>query len=228
MRPGQVLCLIFCLCITFCFGGKIAAATEEQVLVDKAKATVEVFIPHTEAPQFGADLARARAIMIFPQIIKAGVVIGAEGGHGLLLARDPKTHAWSAPAFFTLGAGSIGFQIGAEATEVVFLIMNDKALNAVIDHQVKLGGDLSVAAGTIGKGREASTTTNLSSDIISYARAAGLFAGVSVEGAVVRTRESRNRAYYGRPLTAYQIVVRRQAEAPAAAPLQEALRRAER
>ncbi|MCW5730827.1 MAG: lipid-binding SYLF domain-containing protein [Alphaproteobacteria bacterium] len=203
------------------------SVTEEQILVEKAKATVDAFTAQADMEEMRKLLARARGVVVFPQILKAGFILGAEGGSGVLLGRDGKTGAWTAPAFYTMGAASIGFQAGAEASEVMLLIMSDRALNAVIEHQVKLGADASIAVGPIGKGMGASTTTNLNADIYSFARTKGLFGGVSLDGAIIKARESMMQAYYGQPATARQVVLLRQLEAPHAAPLQQSLQRAE-
>jgi len=207
--------------------GRAQGSTDEQILIDRAKSTVDSFIAQADMADMRRLLARSRAVIVFPQILKAGFIVGGEGGSGVLLARDPKTGAWTAPAFFTLGAASVGLQIGAEATEVMLLIMNDRALGAMIDNQVKLGADASIAAGPIGKGVEASTTTALNRDIYSFARSRGLFGGVSLEGAVVKSRDDLNQRYYGKAFSARQITIQRQIEAPAAAQLQQSLARAE-
>lgn len=201
--------------------------SEEQILVEKAKATVDAFTAQADMSDMRRLLSKARGVLVFPQILKASFIVGAEGGSGVLLGRDPKTGSWTAPAFYTMGAASLGLQAGAEASEVMLLIMNDRALSAVIANQVKLGADASIAVGPIGKGVEASTTTNLHADIYSFSRAKGLAAGISLEGSVIKSRDERNSAYYGQNFTPRQIVILRQIEAPNALPLQQALQRAE-
>lgn len=203
-------------------------SSEQQILVDRARSTVESFTAQPDMDTMRHYLARARAVLVFPQILKAGFFVGGQGGSGVLLARDPATGAWSSPAFYTLGGGSLGLQFGAEASEVMLLIMNSKALNAIINNQVKLGADASIAVGPLGKGVEAATTTALNQDILSFARSKGLFAGVSVAGAVINARNSWNQLYYGRKVTAGDVVLRRQAEASGATALIGALRQAER
>lgn len=215
------------LALLFALPGTAQTVTEEQNLVERAKATVDAFTAQADMEEMRKLLPRARGVLVFPQILKAGFILGAEGGSGVLLGRDGKTGAWTAPAFYTMGAASIGFQAGAEASEVMLLIMSDRALNAVIEHQVKLGADASIAVGPIGKGMGASTTTNLNADIYSFARTKGLFGGVSLEGAVIKSRDSMMQAYYGKPASARQVVLQRQLEAPHALPLQQALQRAE-
>ena len=130
-------------------------------------------------------IKQAKGVLIIPQFLKGGFIIGGSGGSGVLLGRDAN---WSDPAFFTMGGGSIGFQIGGQVSEVVLLLMTNRAIDAVIHNEVKLGADASFAAGPLEIGAEASTTTNLDTDIFSFSRAKGLFAGVSFEGAVIKSR----------------------------------------
>lgn len=205
-----------------------AETTEPERLVERARITVESLAAKPEMAEMRGLLSRARAVLVFPQVLKAGFIVGGQGGSGVLLGRDPQTGAWTAPAFYTMGAGSIGLQMGAEASELVLLVMNDKALTAVIANQVKLGADATIAVGPIGMGVGAATTTALAADIYSFSSAKGLFGGATLEGAVIYGRDDWNRVYYGAPYTAADIVIRRQTEAPAAAPLQQALQRAER
>ena len=122
-----------------------------------------------------------------------------------------------------MGAGSIGLQFGAQASEVVLLLMTKRAVDAVLFNKVKLGADASVAAGPIGAGIEASTTTNFREDVYSYSKSKGLFAGASVEGAVIEQRESLNREYYGRNVTPEEILFKNAVINPNADPLREAL-----
>jgi len=181
------------------------ALSKQQEIVDKATATIRQMKADPEFPQMPTMLSRARAVIIFPDVIKAGLIIGGEGGSGVLLVKDEKGE-WSYPAFFTMGSGSLGLQIGVASQEIVLVIMNEDALQSVIANQVKLGGDIGVAAGNYGKGSEASTTTNFDADIYSYAKSSGGYVGMSVEGAVINRRDDWNYDYYGpgasaRPIT---------------------------
>lgn len=153
-------------------------------------------------------LARSKGVLIFPNLIKGAFLVGGEGGSGVLLTRDPQGN-WSHPAFYTMGALSFGLQIGGQASEAVVIIMTDRALQAIIDNQVKLGGDISAAAGPVGVGVGAGTTTNLGADVYTYSTAQGLFAGASLEGAVVARREDWNKAFYGPDATVRGIVIQR-------------------
>ncbi|SLN21315.1 lipid-binding SYLF domain-containing protein [Oceanibacterium hippocampi] len=207
-------------------GAISAQANDQQVLIDQSKATMESLAGQSDLEGMRILLKQAKGVLIVPQLLKAGFIIGGEGGSGVLLARQADG-SWSAPAFYTLGAASLGLQIGAEAKEVVLLIMNTEALNAVINNQVKLGADASVAVGPVGKNVEAATTTNLNADIYSYARAKGLFGGVSVEGAVIAARDKWNQAYYGQAVTTGDIVARGKVDAEGTKALRMTVRNSE-
>jgi lipid-binding SYLF domain-containing protein len=199
-----------------------AALTDQQEIVDKARITFDKLITSPEFAELPGYVKRAKAVIVFPSLIKGGFIIGAEGGSGVLMVRDDKL-GWSYPAFYTLAAGSLGLQIGGEVSEVVLTIMSEKALDAVIDNQMKFGGDVSIAAGPLGKGLEAGTTTNLDADVYSFAKTSGLFGGLSLEGAGALKRDSWNVAYYGTGATPYAILIQRRFSNPNAQPLRDAL-----
>jgi lipid-binding SYLF domain-containing protein len=160
-------------------------------------------------------------VLIIPQLLKAGFIIGGEGGNGVLLVRHDGR--WSAPAFYSFGAGSIGLQIGAQASEVMLLLMTDRAVDAVLRNRLTLGGDASVAAGPTGRGIEASTTTTFQADVYAYSRNRGLFAGASLEGAVLTPLDNTNGAYYGARVSARDIVWHRTVDNAGANALRVAL-----
>jgi len=180
-----------------CMAGPALAQGEEQALVDKAKLSVEAFARENDMGTMRHMLGRAKAVMVFPELIKGGFIIGGEGGSGLLLTRNAATGAWSAPAFYTLAAGSIGLQIGGQVSQMMMLVMTDKGLEAVYKNQFKAGADASLAAGPVGRGIEAAATSNLRDDIYAFSIAKGLFGGASLEGAAISPRYSRNQAYHG-------------------------------
>ncbi len=140
---------------------------------------------------------------------KAAFIVGGTYGRGTMVCRSGKTMSgtWGAPAMFVLEGGSVGFQIGGEATDFVLLIMNDHGANSLLHSKVKLGGDVSAAAGPVGRTAEANTDAYLRSEILTYSRARGLFAGVSLEGASLRPDEDGNEALYGRKISASEIVL---------------------
>ncbi len=170
-------------------------AMEARHLVEKAQQTLENFSTAPEMEGFRSMIKNARGIFIAPQILKGAFIVGAAGGSGVLIARDSLTGRWKGPAFYTIGEGSFGFQIGGQSSEVVLLIMTERGISSLMESSVKLGADIGVAAGPVGVGAAASTA-NLSADIVSFSRSKGLYGGISVDGAVVKTRSGWNNAYY--------------------------------
>jgi lipid-binding SYLF domain-containing protein len=201
-------------------------AMDAQQLVDKARMTFEAFLADSDVgPGLRLLLKNAKAVLIYPQVIRLAFVLGASGGNGVLLAYDQKANTWSGPAFYTIGQGSIGIQAGGEAAEVVLVALSDRGLAALLATSSKLGADAGVALGPIGVGAEAATA-NLSGDIISYSRAKGLYAGASLSGAVVAVRDALNQAYYGKDVTPTGILIQRQVTNPRASGLIEAVAKA--
>lgn len=197
--------------------------SEEQELVDRAAITFNKLINDSQFRGIPAYLREAQGILIVPELIKGGFILGAEGGDGVLLLRQPGG-TWSYPAFYTVGAGSIGFQIGIESKEVIYLIMNTGAVEAVLNDQAKVGVNLSGAFGPVGAGFSASTTTNLDRDIIAFSQGSGLFAGGSFEGSVIARRGDMNEAYYGPGATSRGITQQNLSSNPGAENLRNLLR----
>ena len=154
-------------------------------------------------------LAKAECVIVIPSMMKVAVGIGASYGRGAMVCRAGKTFdgPWGAPAMYTLEGGSFGFQLGGEATDLVLLVMNTRGADALLNSQVKLGGNASVAAGPKGRLVEASTDASLRAEILSYSRSRGLFAGVSLSGTSLRPDNDANAQVYGRKLTARRIVM---------------------
>ena len=184
------------------------ALTPPEDMVERARLTVLRLKGHPDLPELEGYLNDAKGVLIVPSLVKGGFIIGGEGGAGALLVKGDDG-SWSSPAFYTLAAGSIGLQIGGQVSEVVFTLMNWGAVDAVISNNAKLGGDLSVAFGPLGKGVEASTTTNLDADIYAFSTAVGAFAGGSLEGAAIIDRQSWNDQYYDAFATARAILIDR-------------------
>ncbi|MCC3303939.1 lipid-binding SYLF domain-containing protein [Sneathiella sp. HT1-7] len=207
--------------------GNLALAGEAQdQLVEKAKFTITNVAGRSEMEEFRKLLAVAKGVVVFPQVLKAGFFVGGAGGSGLLLGKN-EAGEWSSPAFYRMGQGSIGLQFGAQANELVLVIMTEKGLKAIIDNQVKLGGDLSAAVGPVGTTVGASTTTNLKVDVFSFAISKGLFIGASVEGSILSSNSDSNESYYGKPVTSQQIVLDRTVNNAQADGLKAALTAAE-
>ena len=198
------------------------AQTDQQQLVDRATLAAQRMLNDRDGTDAQAVLRQARAVMICPEIFRAGFLIGGQGGGCVLAARDG-AGSWSAPAFYGMGGGSIGFQAGIQDAEVVLFIMTDKGLTAVMDSQFKLGADASATFIDLGGGIEGATTAALRGDIVGFTRARGLFAGVALGGSLMSSRSDWNTAYYGRAVAPQQIVVTMEASNPAADPLRQVL-----
>jgi len=198
------------------------APSEQQELVDRATLAAQNMLNDRDGKDAQYVLKRARAVMICPQIFRAGFLLGGQGGSCVLVARDG-AGSWSAPAFYGMGGGSIGFQAGVQDAEVMLLIMSDKGLSAVMDNQFKLGADATATFVDLGGGIEGATTAALRADIVGFTRARGLYAGVSISGSLLSSKSEWNQAYYGRPMAAQQIVISMEATNPAADPLRQVL-----
>ncbi|RMD63782.1 MAG: hypothetical protein D6826_04020 [Alphaproteobacteria bacterium] len=222
---GAATCLAVAMIALFLAavpGRPAAAALRGEELVEEARFTLERMRADPGMPEFQRYLERARGVLIIPELVKGGFIIGAEGGSGVLLVRGADG-TWSPPAFYTLAAGSIGLQIGGQVSEVVFVLMSDEAINAFMNDEFKLGADASVAMGPLGAGVEASATTNLDVDIYAFSRAVGLFGGGALEGAKIIARTLWNDEYYGAKTTPREIVIERKFFNPQADALRKAL-----
>jgi lipid-binding SYLF domain-containing protein len=201
-----------------------AAAFAKESQLEKA---TNVLNEVMEAPDKGIphDLfEKAVCVGIVPSEIKGAFIVGGTYGRGVLVCRQHGDGPWGAPSMFTLGGGSFGFQIGGEATDVVFIVRNEAGARKLVQDSVKLGGDVSVTAGPVGRTAEGSTDAQLHAEILSYSRTRGLFAGVSLAGAVVKQDKDDNRDLYGRKVTAKEILIDGMLTVPPAAePLDRAL-----
>lgn len=197
-------------------------ASEASALVDKSKVTINTFATNKDFAGMKSALAQAKAVLIFPQVLKAGFILGGSGGSGVLVVRDEKSGNWGNPAFYTMGTASLGLQAGVAAAEVVMVVHTQKALDSLYTNKIKLGADASVAVGPKGIGTGASVTA----DFVVYSQAKGAFAGLAVDGSVLDVRETLNTAYYGKPVTPLEILVKQDVSNPASAGLQAALARA--
>ena len=164
-------------------------------------------------------LSKADCVVIYPSVKKAAFGVGGSYGRGLITCRKGQDFSgpWSAPAMYALEGGSFGFQIGAQATDFVLLVMNEKGAKSVMSSKVKLGGDASVAAGPVGRAASAETDIVMKAEILSYSRSKGLFAGLSLEGSTMRSDDGANKALYGKELSAKEIVREGKVGAPASA-----------
>ena len=202
-------------------GAGSSAASED--LVARANRVLEDMKADPDFAAFRGSMKDAKGVLVIPRLLKAGFLLGVEGGNGVLLARN-EAGEWSYPAFFSLNALSFGLQIGGQAAEVVFVILTDKGLDAAINDKVKLGLDGSVSAGFYGWGVEGSTTLGLGVDILAFSTSVGAFVGVALEGAVIQERLDFNREYYRTHFaTARGILVNRAHTNPQADTLRQTL-----
>ncbi len=206
MRIVLILCLslVSMFCHPGLCSGQSMAELDRRIL--DCNAVIQNIL---EMPDRGIPkdlLQRCRGLAIFPGVVKVGVVVGVSFGSGLLVRRDENTAEWSRPAFFAIRGGSLGFQVGVQSVDLILLIMSDKGLENLLEDKITLGADVSVAAGPIG--REASAETNLRFDagILSYSRAKGLFAGVSLTGASLEADLPANKSYHGDSVTVQDVL----------------------
>jgi SH3 domain-containing YSC84-like protein 1 len=163
-------------------------------------------------------LDKARCVVVMPSVLKAAFIVGGSYGRGTMVCRTGKdfTGPWGAPAMYALEGGSVGFQIGGEATDFVILVMNNRGVDSLLHSKVKLGADASVAAGPKGRTASADTDAHMRAEMLSYSRARGVFAGISLEGTTLRPDEDANHRLYGKDATAVTIITESKVESPAA------------
>jgi lipid-binding SYLF domain-containing protein len=193
MKKFLFLVLMMSLC-SFAF-----AADEETKVTDRVQAAADVLSEIQGAPDKGIPqevLGSAECVAVVPSMLKGGFIVGAKYGRGLASCRTPK--GWSAPAFFVVTGGSFGFQIGGQAVDLVMLIMNKDGMKHLLSSEFALGADASVAAGPVGRHAEGNTDWKMRAEVLTYSRARGLFAGVSLNGAQIKQDKDSTREFYGR------------------------------
>jgi lipid-binding SYLF domain-containing protein len=201
-----------------------ALADTPQHLVDSTTLAVQDMMGGPVGDQAEKLLTHARAVVVCPDIFRAGFIIGGEGGGCLMLARNAEG-GWSDPAFYTLGSGSFGFQAGVQSAEVMMLVMTQGGLNALLNSQFKFGADAGLTVATLGAGVNGSMSTALDADIVTVSKTQGLYGGISLQGSILAGDASTDEDYYGAPYDARQIVVRLEGSNPGARPLRGILRR---
>jgi lipid-binding SYLF domain-containing protein len=168
------------------------------------------------------NLDQAKGLLIAPSVLKGGFILGGSGGRGVLVVKDAKTGKWTQPGFYTLGSVTFGLQIGGEAAELIMMVRSQKGIDKLLTTSFKLGGDTSVAVGPVGGGAK----TSITADILSFARSKGAYAGANFEGAVIKTRDGWNQAYYGKPVRPTDIFVKHTVSNPGSADLRAAVAKA--
>jgi len=209
MRKGLITLVLIAAISLFVSGAYGSEQVEAENLVDNATTVVKGFASDPDLHWFRDQVKKAKAVLVIPQSIKGAFFVGGSGGSGALVAHDAATGTWGYPAFYTIGSVSFGLQFGGEASEVVLVIMTERGMEKLLTSSFKLGADLTLAAGPVGGGAAAQTA-----DVLSYARSKGAFAGVALDGAVVKTKDKFNEAYYGKSVSPTDILIRKSVSNP--------------
>lgn len=199
----------------------LAQAADNAKEVDRARESGQVMKELTNSDN-GVPLEllrKAECVIVLPSVKKAAFIVGGSYGRGVMTCRGGANFRgrWSAPSMMQSMGGSFGFQVGGQATDFVILVMNDKGARALLNGKVKLGGDASIAAGPVGRTAEAATNLAMNAEMLSYSRAQGVFAGVSLSGSTLGPDEEANQAYYGKKVSATEIIVNHAVATPASA-----------
>ncbi len=193
------------LIVMVCLSVNVLA--DKKAEVERARKAAIAFREIMDAPDNAVPqdlLDRAYCVAVFPSVKKGGFVVGGQFGRGLISCR--KVGGWSAPAYFTIGGGSFGLQIGAQAVDLVLLVMNEDGMNGILKSKFELGAGASVAAGPVGRNASASTDATMNAQILSYSRSKGLFAGLELKGSVLKEDEDANKDVYGRAISARELL----------------------
>jgi lipid-binding SYLF domain-containing protein len=205
---------------TFLLPAAARADAKRQSLVDQSLGTARKVLTGTDFPDALKLMPKARGVLIMPELVQGGFIFGAAGGRGVLVSRTGPRD-WSYPAFFGMGSGSIGLQVGAKVSEITFIILTEKGLQAILDHKFKVGAEAGVTLVAVGAGFEGATTGAGGADIVAFANSNGLFAGVSLEGSYIDADDDWNALYDGRGATGRSIVVDRRYSNPGAEPIRQ-------
>jgi len=202
------------VCILLAGSTALAANKEQERLENSGTVFQEVMDVPDNIPQ--ELLEKAECVIVFPSVLKAAFIVGGDYGRGAMVCRTGEHFKgpWGAPAMYALEGGSIGFQLGGEATDLVLLVMNERGASSILDSKAKLGADLSAAAGPKGRDASADTDAYMRAEILSYSRSRGLFAGISLEGSSLRPDNDASADVYGRKITAREIVLGGKASVP--------------
>jgi len=196
-----------------CATQAVTAAEPERLVAD-ARTTLSNFIRDPDQTWIQDNLNRAFALLIAPQVVRAGFIFGGSGGRGLLVARSGRT--WAGPAFYNLATASVGFQAGIDVSEVIIVVMTEKGFNSLLSTSLKIGGDASIAAGPVGAGARSTVTA----DLIAFTRAKGVYGGLNLDGTVISTNVAWNDAFFGGSnLLPPDILIRKTVTSPKAASL---------
>ena len=196
------------------------ADARRQSLVDSCLESARKVLDGKDFPDAAKNMTNAKGVLIVPELVQGGFFIGAAGGRGTLMARNG-ARDWSPPAFYGMGSGSFGLQIGAKVSEMLFIIRTEKGLQAILDHKFKFGAEGGVTLVAVGIGLEGASTSAMGADIVAFGNSAGLFAGVSLEGSYLDADNDWNALYYGPGATTKAIVLDRRFSNPGAEPIRQ-------
>jgi SH3 domain-containing YSC84-like protein 1 len=221
----RLIAIVGCMLIGL-IGTPAEAKTDgQQRVVERARLALDSFLDDPNFEYMRVYVQNAYAVLVVPEMLKAGFLFGAEYGVGVLLVRDPQSGEWGQPAFCSVYGGSLGMQIGGTMSDMVFTIMNEGAVDKLIAHKVKFGADMELAVGRIGAGVGAGITTQFGEDVYVFSKSKGLFGGVALDGTVIAPKNDWNEAYYGRPVDATKIVREPATRNTEVAALHDSLRR---
>jgi lipid-binding SYLF domain-containing protein len=195
-----------------------ADGVEQQGTVDKSLVTFQKFMANKR--RFRDYVKDAKALLIVPNLLKAGLILGGSAGGGILVAWDERAENWSQPAFYTVRSVSLGAQVGGEVAEVIMMIRSRGALDALYKNVFMLGGDASVAAGPVGVGSQ----WNFAGDVLTFAQCRGLFVGLDYDGSIARVNDDSNKAYYGKAVSLVDIIPKNAVSNPGSAKLRATLK----
>ena len=233
MRSAALIVVAGMLTACATESGRPASSAEADKLVSDARVTLNNFMRDPDQTWIQQNIDRAKAVLIAPQIVKAGFIFGGSGGRAVLVAKDAGTVAphpaiavpWVGPAFYDLATASVGFQAGVEISEAVIVVMTEKGLNSLLSSSFKIGGDASIAVGPVGAGAKSTVTA----DLISFTRAKGVYGGLNLDGTVVHSNVAWNDAFYGGTnILPPDILIRKTATSPKSSALLGAVAQATR
>jgi len=188
---------------------------KQQLLVDQTRITFKSFMIDKNMAWFREHMHKAKGFLIIPDLLQGAWFIGGSGGRGVLVVKDKTTGDWSQPAFYTIGSLSFGIQFGGEKSEIIMMVFSQKGLDRLYSSSFKFGGDATIAAGPVGGGAKADVMT----DFVSFVRSKGAYAGISMEGAIVKVNGDWNQAYYGKKVSPVGIVEKKLVSNPGSAEL---------
>jgi len=188
---------------------------KQQLLVDQARITFKSFMIDKDMAWFREHMHKAKGFLIIPDLLQGAWFVGGSGGRGVLVVKDKTTGDWSQPAFYTIGSLSFGIQFGGEKSEIIMMVFTQKGLDRLYSSSFKFGGDATIAAGPVGGGAKADVMT----DFVSFVRSRGAYAGISMEGAIVKVNGDWNEAYYGKKVSPVGIAEKKLVSNPGSAEL---------